>query len=113
MVCAHELGLAERFELVRSVAATLKPNARLMRGNPMSKILTLVLGDGLLDGLILWRKERGRAVPLAPVLHASISERMCRTSESARGDARLLCLARYRLGVRPYCRAGKEPAMPE
>ena len=28
MICAHELGLVERLELVRSVAAMLKPNAR-------------------------------------------------------------------------------------
>lgn len=46
MVCAHELGLTDRLELVRSVAAMLKPNARLMDDNPLSKIPTLVLDDG-------------------------------------------------------------------
>ncbi len=46
MVCAHELGLTERLELVRSVAAMLQPNARLMADNPLSKIPTLVLDDG-------------------------------------------------------------------
>lgn len=101
MVCAHELQLLPRIELVRSVAAMLRPNAALMRDNPLSKIPTLVLGDGstlfdsaviceylndlaggtlfpasgpqrwhalrwqafgngLLDGLILWRNERER-----------------------------------------------------
>lgn len=111
MICAHELEVADRLELVRSVAAMLKPNARLMQDNPLSKIPTLVLddgftlfdsvviceylndlatgslfpkhgtdkwqalrwhalGDGLLDALILWRNERERAVPLAPLIDA-------------------------------------------
>lgn len=111
LVCAHELGLLDQLELVRSVAAMLKPNERLMQDNPLSKIPTLVLGDGftlfdsvviceyldhlgggslfpakgadkwqalrwhafgdgLLDGLILWRNERERAVPLQPLIAA-------------------------------------------
>jgi glutathione S-transferase len=111
MICAHELGLVERLELIRSVAAMLKPNMRLMQDNPLSKIPTLVLdngftlfdsvviceylddlgqgalfprqsvekwqalrwhalGDGLLDGLILWRNEREREVPLQDLINA-------------------------------------------
>ena len=111
MVCAHELNLLPQLELVRSVAAMQKPNARLMQDNPLSKIPTLVLdngfvlfdsaviceylddvghgslfpeqgadkwqaqrwhafGDGLLDALILWRNERERAMPLAPLMEA-------------------------------------------
>jgi glutathione S-transferase len=55
MVCAHELGLVNRLELVRSVAAMLKPNARLMQDNPLSKIPTLVLEDGftLFDSVVI------------------------------------------------------------
>lgn len=55
MICAHELGLADRLELVRSVAAMLKPNARLMQDNPLSKIPTLVLEDGftLFDSVVI------------------------------------------------------------
>ena len=55
MVCAHELGLVDRIELVRSVAAMLKPNARLMEDNPLSKIPTLVLADGftLFDSVVM------------------------------------------------------------
>lgn len=55
MICAHEVGLAERIELVRSVAAMLKPNARLMQDNPLSKIPTLVLDDGftLFDSVVI------------------------------------------------------------
>jgi len=55
MICAQELALVERLELVRSVAAMLKPNARLMQDNPLSKIPTLVLDDGfaLFDSLVI------------------------------------------------------------
>jgi glutathione S-transferase len=111
MVCAHELNLLPRLTLVRSVAAMLKPNPQLMQDNPLSKIPTLVLedgvvlfdsaviceylndlaggplfpsqgaarwqalrwqalGDGMLDALILWRNERERSVPLAPLIDA-------------------------------------------
>ncbi len=46
MVVAHELGLADRITCVRTVAASTKPHAGLMRDNPLSKIPTLVLDDG-------------------------------------------------------------------
>ncbi len=46
MVCAMELGLESRLQLVRSVAAMLTPNERLMQDNPLSKIPTLVLDTG-------------------------------------------------------------------
>ena len=55
MVCAHELGVVDRLERVRSVAAMLKPNAALMRDNPLSKIPALVLDDGftLVDSVVI------------------------------------------------------------
>jgi glutathione S-transferase len=55
MICAHELNLVEQLELVRSVAAMLKPNERLMQDNPLSKIPTLVLDDGfaLFDSVVI------------------------------------------------------------
>ena len=55
MVCAHELQLLPRLELVRSVAAMLQPNVALMRDNPLSKIPTLVLDDGstLFDSAVI------------------------------------------------------------
>jgi glutathione S-transferase len=55
MVCAHELGLVPRLQLVRSVAAMLKPNEQLMQDNPLSKIPTLVLDNGLvlLDSVVI------------------------------------------------------------
>ena len=55
MVCLHELGMDERVERVRSVAAMLKPNPQIMRDNPLSKIPTLVLDDGtaLFDSAVI------------------------------------------------------------
>lgn len=55
MICAHELDLLPRLTLVRSVAAMLKPNQRLMLDNPLSKIPTLVLEDGstLFDSVVI------------------------------------------------------------
>ncbi len=46
MIVAHERGLADRIACVRTLAATAKPHAELMRDNPLSKIPTLVLDDG-------------------------------------------------------------------
>ncbi len=47
MICIDELGIKNDVELVRSVAAMLKPNPDIMVDNPLSKIPTLVTGDGL------------------------------------------------------------------
>jgi glutathione S-transferase len=46
MIVAHEVGLADWLDCVRTVAATAKPNDVLMRDNPLSKLPTLVLADG-------------------------------------------------------------------
>ncbi|WP_174262743.1 glutathione S-transferase family protein [Variovorax sp. SRS16] len=55
MICAHELGMLPRLELVRSVAAMLKPNEAIMVDNPLSKIPTLVREDGstLFDSIVI------------------------------------------------------------
>jgi len=55
LICAHELQLVAELQLVRSVAAMLKPNAALMQVNPLSKIPALVLDDGrtLFDSVVI------------------------------------------------------------
>jgi glutathione S-transferase len=55
MICAHELGLVDRLELVRSIAAMQKPNPAIMADNPLSKIPTLVREDGstLFDSVVI------------------------------------------------------------
>ena len=47
MIVAHERGLLGRLQCVRTVAAMTTPHAALMRDNPLSKIPTLVLDDGM------------------------------------------------------------------
>jgi glutathione S-transferase len=46
MIVAHERGLIDRLNCVRTVAAMTTPHTELMRDNPLSKIPTLVLDDG-------------------------------------------------------------------
>ncbi len=46
MVVAHELGLAGRIEIARTVVGGTTPHRDLMRENPLGKIPTLVLEDG-------------------------------------------------------------------
>lgn len=46
MIAAHELGLVDRLDCVRSVAAMTRPNPEIMADNPLSKIPVLVLDDG-------------------------------------------------------------------
>ena len=55
MVTAHELGLADRFTLVRTLAIMSKPNLDLLPENPLSRIPTLVFGDGsvLYDSVVI------------------------------------------------------------
>jgi glutathione S-transferase len=46
MVAAHELGIAEKLTLVRTVAAMSEVNAALSADNPLNKLPTLVLDNG-------------------------------------------------------------------
>jgi glutathione S-transferase len=85
MIAAHELGVVDQLELVRSVAAMLKPNPALMAVNPLSKIPALVLDDGrtLWDSVVICEYLNARATgPLFP----------------AEGDARWKALRWHALG---------------
>ena len=55
MTCAHELGLVDRIEKVRSVVAMSSPNPDVMRDNPLNKIPTMILEDGsaLFDSVVI------------------------------------------------------------
>jgi glutathione S-transferase len=46
MIVAHELGLADRIETVRTVVGGTTPHRALMQENPLGKIPTLMLEDG-------------------------------------------------------------------
>jgi glutathione S-transferase len=85
MIAAHELGVVNQLDLVRSVAAMLKPNPALMEVNPLSKIPALVLDDGstLWDSVVICEYLNARAAgPLFP----------------AAGDARWQALRWHALG---------------
>ncbi len=55
MICAYELGLADRIERVHSVVSMSRPNTEVMRDNPLGKIPTLILDDGriLYDSIVI------------------------------------------------------------
>jgi len=46
MIAAHELGVADRIETVRTMVAMTRPNTELLVDNPIGKIPTLILDDG-------------------------------------------------------------------
>jgi glutathione S-transferase len=46
MIAAHECGLADRIDIVRTVVAASQPNTELMKENPQSRLPTLRLADG-------------------------------------------------------------------
>lgn len=63
LIAAHELGIDEQLDRVRSVAAMLRPNPALMEVNPLSKIPALVLDDGstLWDSVVICEYLNARA----------------------------------------------------
>ena len=46
LIAAHEAGLADRIETVRTVVAAAEPNTEFMKQNPQSRLPTLRLADG-------------------------------------------------------------------
>jgi len=46
MIAAHEMGLSDRFQIVRTIVGGTTPHAELMKINPLGKIPTLELEDG-------------------------------------------------------------------
>ncbi len=46
MIAAHELGLADRLDCVRTIVGGTTPHLGLMQQNPLGKLPTLVLADG-------------------------------------------------------------------
>jgi glutathione S-transferase len=46
MIAAHELGLTDQLDCVRTVVATATPHQGLLAENPLSKLPTLVADDG-------------------------------------------------------------------
>ncbi len=72
MIAAHELGLADRLNLRRTVVRMSAPNIELLPDNPLGKIPTLLLDDGfaLIDSGVIceyfdFLAGSGRLLPVA------------------------------------------------
>ena len=55
LITAHETGIADRIETVRTVVAASEPNVELMKENPQSRLPTLRLADGtvIYDSIVI------------------------------------------------------------
>lgn len=97
MITAHELGLLDRLNCVRTVAATTKPHAELMRDNPLSKIPTLVLDGGtvIYDSPVIC-EYLDRLPGKATLFPTSPPERMTALRRQALGDGFLDFLLLWR-----------------
>ena len=89
MIVAHELGLTDRLETVRTVVGGTTPHVALMRDNPLGKIPTLVLEDGtaLYDSPVIC--EYLDTLHDGPKLFPPWPERMTALRRLALGDGML------------------------
>ncbi len=97
VIAAHEVGVADQLQCVRTVAAMMKPHAELMVDNPLSKIPTLVLDDGtvLYDSAVICEYFDG--LHAGPKLFPSLPrERMTALRRQALGDGLLDALILWR-----------------
>lgn len=103
MVCAHELGLASRIELIPSAAHPINRDAGVVAANPLGKVPSFVTDDGtvLYDSRVICEYldhlARGALFPPAGAM------RWRALREQALGDGLLdaAVLTRYEAAVRP------------
>ncbi len=110
MVVAHEKGLAEKIEQVRTVVAPTKPNPDVMALNPLNKLPTLILDNGhaLYDSRVIveYLDGLGSGAKLFP---PSGPERFDALRRQALGDGILdFLLLRLSEGARPPERQSPE-----
>jgi glutathione S-transferase len=96
MILAHEIGLADRIELVRTVVASTTPNAALMARNPQSRLPTMELADGtvLYDSRVIC--EYLDSLHGGEKLFPAPPERWTALRRQALGDGMLDTLATWR-----------------
>ena len=86
MICAYELGLADKIERIPSVVSLSNPSVAVMRANPLGRIPTLILDDGRVfhDSVLIceYLDSLHAGTPLFPLL----------------GEARWTALRRHALG---------------
>jgi glutathione S-transferase len=104
MICAHELGLLGRIELVPTVVSPLQANDALAPENPLMKIPSLTTDDGiaLFDSPVICEYLDSLA-PGNKLFPASGAARWIALRQQALGDGILdaLILCRYEAAMRP------------
>ena len=103
MVCAHELGLAGRIELLSTAVSPVETNATLAAENPLMKIPALTTDDGqvLFDSPVIC--EYLDSVAGGKLFPAAGTARWAALCQQALGDGILdaLILCRYEIAARP------------
>jgi glutathione S-transferase len=96
MIAAHEMGLADRIDTVRTLVAASTPNIELMKQNPQSRLPTLVLADGtaIYDSRVIC--EYLDALNTGEKLYPAFPERLVALRRSALGDGMLDTLVTWR-----------------
>jgi glutathione S-transferase len=103
MVCAHELGLADKIELLNTAVSPVEANASLAGENPLMKIPALVTDDGevLFDSPVIC--EYLDSLAGGGKLFPASKARWTALRQQALGDGILdaLILCRYEIAARP------------
>lgn len=96
MIAAHEMGLADRIETVRTLVAAATPNVELMKQNPQSRLPTLVLADGtvIYDSRVIC--EYLDTLNAGEKLYPAFPERLTVLRRNALGDGMLDTLLMWR-----------------
>lgn len=103
MVCADEIGLSDRIQVVEVAISPVSPNAELSAANPLGKIPTLVLDNGtaLYDSRVITayldEVSGGRLLPASgPARWQAL-----KLEATADGLTEAALLARYERALRP------------
>jgi len=103
MVCAHELGLADKIELLDTTVSPVTTNAVLAGENPLMKVPALITDDGeaLFDSPVIC--EYLDSVAGGGKLYPNGMARWAALRQQALGDGILdaLILCRYEIAARP------------
>ena len=110
MIAAHEIGLADRLECVRTVVSMFKPAEKLFQDNPLNKLPTLVLDDGtaLFDSRVIC-EHLDMLHEGAKLFPAPGPVRIAASRHQALGDGILdICLMRLAERLKPEDRRSPE-----
>lgn len=91
LVAAHEAGIADRFDLVRTVVSSTVPNLLLLQENPLGKLPTLTLpdGTGLYDSTVIVEYFAVHLAPSSGLLPLDPAARLAALRHQSLGDGLL------------------------